>query len=188
MCLDAGKGNGGWGLRLATELNKSAEVGWSTKQHLPFYNSALCGYSKTTIDVPCMFLIDNKTQDKSTNGINHTQMFNPLVCKPGTSIAQTLWQAHVNTLIPSQWMSILAADGWEGIRKVLSNWHVLHICVFYLCLGFVWRLSDKWRSQEDRIHLSDRWCHCCRLQGLRAWCIHTVGVCVCESNRQKVCV
>lgn len=75
-------------------------------------------------------------------------------------------------------MSILPGDGWEGIHQALSNWHVPHTCVFDLCLGFLWRLSDKWRSQADRIHLSDRWCHCCRLQGLRAWCIHFC-MCVC---------
>lgn len=83
-------------------------------------------------------------------------------------------------------MSILAADGWGGIRKVLSNWHVPHTCVFDLCLGFVWRLSDKWRSQGDRIYLSDRWCYCCRLQGLRAWCIRLcVCMCLCVWESQS---
>lgn len=119
------------------------------------------------------------TCDKSSNGTNQTLLLKPLVCKPGTSIVQTMWQAHINTLIPSRWMNILAVDGRGGNSKVLSNCHVPHTCVFDLCLGFVWRLSDKWRSQGDRIHLSDRWCHCCRLQSLRAWCVRNVRVCVC---------
>lgn len=128
------------------------------------------------------------TCDKSSNGTNQTLLLKPLVCKPGTSIAQTMWQAHINTLIPSRWMNILAVDGRGGNSKVLSNCHVPHTCVFDLCLGFVWRLSDKWRSQGDRIHLSDRWCHCCRLQSLRAWCVRNVRVCVCFCLFSCMCV
>lgn len=67
-------------------------------------------------------------------------------------------------------------DGEASTRSYQTDMCPVPVC-FDLCLGFVWHLSDKWRSQVDRIHLSGRWCrwcHCCRLQGLRVW-----WVCVC---------
>lgn len=86
------------------------------------------------------------TCDKSSNGTNQTLLLKPLVCKPGTSIAQTMWQAHINTLIPSRWMNILAVDGRGGNSKVLSNCHTCPIPAFLIC---VWALCDACLTSGD---------------------------------------
>ena len=150
-----------------------------SKNHLLFSSDKQYTAPNTLLVLPSLFLTNNK--DQHTNSMNQTQSFNPLVCKPeNINSTNTLTAPRLHPHSKSMDQHLPCWRMGRHSQGPIKLTCAPYLCFFHLCLGFVWRLSDKWRSQGDRIHLSDRRCHCCRLQGLRAWCI-----CLCECVYEK---
>lgn len=122
-----------------------------------------------------LFAIDNKTPVQ-----RQKWLLNLLGCKPGSPNRLT---APLSTLTPSGLVECMV-NGWGGICKVLSNWHMPRTCVL-TCFGALRDtcLTSR-KSQEVGIHLSDHWCHCSLPKGLRMRGV-CVRACACVCVRIK---